>query len=95
MCVFRFQVKPNRVDTLFRQSQHLCYIGESFKNKQSIAAAVVWFERDDRNANTMPDNSFKSTSSNNNNTLLDSKGLPSAEQLDYVYNKLGENVSIQ
>jgi len=95
-CVyFCFQVKPNCINTFFRQSQHLCYIEEPFKNKQSLASTVVWFKRDDRNANTKPDDSFKFTSSNNYNTLLDSKGLPSAEQLNYVYNKLGENVSIQ
>lgn len=91
--VSRFQIKPNPVDTLFRQSQNLCYIGEPFNNKQSIAAAV-WFKSNDRNANTKSENFFKSTSNDINNTLLDSKGQPSAEQLDYVYNKLGENVCI-
>jgi len=86
----RVQVKQNCMDNL---SKHLCNVGQPFKNKQSVAAAVVWFEEHGRYANTTPDNSLKSTSGDKKNTS-DCKGLPSAEQLDYVYNKLGENLPI-
>jgi len=89
--IFGFQVKPN----LFGQSRHLFIDDQPPKNKQSRTAAVVWFKtHGNRYTNTKPDVTFKSVSSRNNN-VLDSKGLPSAEQLHCMYNKLEENVSIQ
>lgn len=81
------------MDNLFKQSQHLYKVGQPFKNKHSVEDAIVWFEKHGRYTNTKLDDSFKSTSGDKNNTL-DCKGLPSAEQLDYVYNKLVENVSV-
>jgi hypothetical protein len=104
---FRFQVetlcKINYAENSFRQSQPLLdYIVRPVKNKQSAeAAAVEWFNSG-FSRQTNPENdvchstAFKqdnSIKSDENISTSDSKGLPSAEQLDRVYNRLGEDVS--
>jgi len=92
--------KINYADNLFRQSQPLLnYIVQPVKNQQSAEVAVEWFNRRTNPKNYVcnitelkPDNSSKS---NENNSTSDSNGLPSAEQLDHVYNRLGDDVSNQ
>jgi len=91
--------KINYADNLFRQSQPLLnYIVRPVKNKQSAEAAIEWF-----NSRTNPKNDVCNStalkqdnpSKSNGNITSDSNGLPSVEQLDRVYNRLGEDVSNQ
>jgi len=87
-------------DNLFRQSRPLLnYIVRPVKNKRSADAAVKWFNRHTNPKNDVcnstelkPDNSTKS---DENISSSDSNGLPNLEQLDHVYNRLGEDVSNQ
>jgi len=93
--------KINCTDNLFRQSRPLLnYIVGTVQNKQSTDAAVVeWFNthtnpiNDVCNSNELKQND--STKSNENISTSDSNGLPNVEQLDHVYNRLGEDVSNQ
>lgn len=103
---FGFQVdgkcKPNSQNNLFGQSHHLHYVN---KKPQSTSTAVVWFNRPTTTYNSgslltslksiaaKPDHSLK-TSRSDNSDSSNSKGLPSAEQLNYVFERLGENVSM-
>lgn len=101
--------KLRYVDGAFRKSQPSYIVGKPVVKKQSVAAAVKWFNGREAEASaghpvspltrlnsTMikPDSSYESTSSNDDNNMLDPTGLPSAEQLEYVFNRLAENVSI-
>jgi len=87
-------------DHLFLQSRPLLnYIVRPVKNKQSADAAVEWFNRHTNLKNNVcnsielkQDNSIKS---NENISPSDSNGLPNLEQLDHVFNRLGEDVSNQ
>jgi len=92
--------KINYADNLFRQSQPLLnYIVRPVKNKQSAEAAIEWFNRHTNPKNDVcnstelkQDNLSKSSE---NISTSDSNGLPSVEQLDHVYKRLGEDVSNQ
>lgn len=92
--------KINYADNLFRQSQPLLnYIVRPVKNKQSSEAAVEWFNI---RTNTKNDVCYSTelkhdnpSKSDENISTSDSNGLPSVEQLDHVYNRLGEDVSNQ
>lgn len=97
--------RPNRVDaTVFRPSQPLYSIGHSLQNNQSVAAAVQWFSRHDRCTYLSSDRNTSPPTTRSNSTLTKShgstdsdqpveKGLPTAAQLDHVFNRLGEDVS--
>lgn len=91
---------------MFHQSPQplLDYIVRPVKNKQSTKEAIAWFNRQTNlknsvrpltNVNSTTSKLDNSTMSNENSIKSDSKGLPNAEQLDHVYNKLGEDVSNQ
>jgi len=105
---FRFQIeitcKINYAENLFRQSQPLLdYIVQPVKNKQSAESAVEWFSSGfNRHTNPKIDvcNSTalkqdNPTKSDKNINPSESKGLPSVDQLEHVYNRLGEDVSNQ
>jgi len=87
-------------DNLFCQSQPLLnYIVRPVKNKRSADAAVEWYNRHTNPKSNVCystelklDNSIKS---NENISTSDSNGLPNLEQLDHVFNRLGEDVSSQ
>jgi len=93
--------KINYADNLFRQSQPLLnYIVRPVEKEQSSEVAVKWFNRHTNPKNAVyPLTNLNSTKldnsavSNKNISSSDSKGLPNAEQLDHVYNRLGEDVS--
>ncbi|XP_029343676.1 uncharacterized protein C6orf136 homolog [Acyrthosiphon pisum] len=86
-------------ENLFRQSRPLLnYIVRPVKNKRSADVAVEWF-----NIHTNPKNNVcnstelkpdNSTKSNENIGTSDSNGLPNLEQLDHVYNRLGEDLPL-
>lgn len=103
---FRSQVettcKINYAENLFRQSQPLPdYIVRPVKNKQSSEMAVEWFNSGfNRHTNPKTDVCHSTalkqdspTKSDENISSSDSKGLPSVDQLEHVYNRLGEDVS--
>jgi hypothetical protein len=93
--------KPN-IDSMFRPSQSLFSIGYSVHNKQYVTAAVERFNRHDKHTyysnNRIPltrSNSIltKSSGSRKPDELVE-KGLPNADQLNHVYTRLGEDVSL-
>lgn len=91
--------KINYADNLFRQSQPLLnYIVRPVKNKQSAEMAVEWFNRHTNPKNDVCNSTElkqdNSTKSNENVSTSDSKGLPNVEQLDHVYNRLGEDLPL-
>ncbi|XP_026817908.1 uncharacterized protein C6orf136 homolog [Rhopalosiphum maidis] len=92
--------KINYAENSLRRSQPLLdYIVRPVKNKQSAeAAAVEWFNRHTNPENDVCHSSaFKQDDpikSDKNTSTSDSKGLPSAEQLDRVYNRLGEDLPL-
>lgn len=85
---------------MFRPSQAFHSIGYSVHNKQS---AAEWFNR--HNKRTYYNNNRSSPLTRSNSTLTKSsgsrkpdetveKGLPSEDQLNHVYTRLGEDVSL-
>lgn len=94
------------MDNVFRQSQPLlAYVGQPIENKQSEVVTAKWYNRHTNiNNSVTPLNNLNSTmtkpdedyrSPDHNNDTSDIKGLPSAEQLKYLYDKLEQTVSIQ
>lgn len=101
--------KFHYVDGKFYESQLPCVISQSAVQKPSITATVEWFNKQTkrsyakRSALTLthlnstgikPDYTNCQSTSNKNGSTSNPKGLPSIEQLDSMYNKLGEEVSV-
>jgi len=97
--------KVNYTDSLLCHSQPM-YIGQPKIKIQPVAVTVNWFNKNNCRSDTKhsitplthlnciatkSDDSFNSTSCNDN-SISNSKGLPNPEQLDYVFNKLGETL---
>lgn len=92
--------KFNRADNFYHQSHHLYYVD---KKPQPPSTATVWFNRPTTTYNSVSLlTNLKSTTVKpqnsptkcDDNDASNSNGLPSAEQLHYVFDKLGESVSI-
>lgn len=94
------------MDNVFRQSQSLlAYAGQPVENKKSEVVTAKWNDRyTNTNNSVSPLTSLNSTitepnntssSPSHNNDTSDTRGLPSAEQLQSLYNRLEQTVCIQ
>lgn len=103
------ECKFHYVDGKLCESQPPCAISQSAVQKRSATVTVEWFNKQAKrsyvkrsvlslthlnSAGIKPDYSDCQSTSNNNGSASDPKGLPSTEQLNSMYNKLGEEVSV-